>query len=85
MKEYVKPELYCESFELSQHIAACGIDVNHGDTSSCNPTTDPDFWYETTPVFNAEKVGCQLNVDNGDIEAYCYTYGTSEAGRLFNS
>lgn len=82
MKPYVKPELFYESFELSQHIAACGIDVNHADTSSCNPTLDDDFW----PGLGGTKVfedGCDMSIDALDV--YCYTAGTSEAGRTFNS
>ncbi len=45
MKKYVKPELYYENFELSQHIAACGIDVNFssGTDYSCNPKLDGSF------------------------------------------
>lgn len=86
MKEYVKPELYCESFELSQHIAACGIDVNSSNDTVCNPNTigatlDPDFWGENTNVFNAGS--CVMDVNT--IDVYCYTSGTTEAGRLFNS
>lgn len=38
MKKYVKPELFFESFELSQSIAACGIDVNSADEHACAPT-----------------------------------------------
>lgn len=84
MKEYVKPELYCESFELSQHIAACGIDVNHGDTTNCTPTLDPGFWGGMADnVFNDGDGRCTIPISA--IEVYCYTVGTSEAGRTFNS
>ena len=84
-KSYVKPELFYESFVLSQSIAACGIDVNSVNPQTCQPTTDSEYWYEVTNVFDSAKGTCVLNVDEGDIEAYCYTYGTTEAGRLFNS
>lgn len=84
MKEYVKPELYCESFELSQHIAACGIDVNSADTNTCTPTLDPDFWGGMSdPVFSNGRDHCTTDISA--IEVYCYTVGTSEAGRTFNS
>lgn len=85
MKAYVKPELFYESFVLSQHIAACGIDVNIGNESECQPTLDGAFWpgMDREKVFNSEKGTCV--VDIGAIEVYCYTVGTSEAGRLFNS
>ena len=29
MKTYVKPELFFESFELSQHIAGCSLQLNN--------------------------------------------------------
>ena len=81
MKKYVKPELFYESFELSQHIAACGIDVNNFNETTC-ASLDPDFWEGYNyKVFNDSDCA----VDVGDIEFYCYTVGTSEAGRLFNS
>lgn len=86
MKEYVKPELYCESFELSQHIAACGIDVNQTDTVYCNPTLDPGFWGgDNSGVFNSSKTDGSCAIDISAIEVYCYTAGTNEAGKLFNS
>lgn len=83
MKKYVKPELFFESFELSQSIAACGIDVNHDNEYSCNPSTDPDFWKFTVSVFNDQTGNCAEDAEK--LEGYCYTYGTNEAGRLFNS
>lgn len=86
MKEYVKPELRFESFVLSQSIAACGIDVNFANTTECKPTTDPAFWDgDEVSVFDNDKGKCMLNVDGGDIQDYCYTSGSDEAGRLFNS
>lgn len=82
-KSYVKPELFYESFVLSQHIAACGIDVNQGNTNECTPTLDPDFWFDNSTVFNNSRNDCSMDISA--IEVYCYTAGTSEAGRLFNS
>lgn len=83
MKAYVKPELFFERFELSQHIAACGIDVHTNDVDGCNPTLDSSFWGIGDTVFYAEQTRCAIDINV--IEAYCYTSGTSEAGRLFNS
>lgn len=86
MKEYVKPELYCESFELSQHIAACGIDVNYSDENTCSPKLDPGFWGgDSSGVFNSGKTDGSCVIDIGAIDVYCYTTGANEAGRLFNS
>ena len=84
MKKYVKPELFFESFELSQSIAACGIDVHHANTTDCDPTLDSEFWGGyADPVFSGDKAWCTTDISA--IESYCYTVGTSEAGRLFNS
>ena len=84
MKSYVKPELFYESFEMNQSIAACGIDVNYGDENSCTPTLDPKFWYGMSDtVFTNGKAYCSMDIKN--IEVYCYTVGTNEAGRTFNS
>lgn len=83
MKAYVKPELFVERYELSQHIAACGIDVNYADTTSCDPRLDPGFWNGLNDtVFSAER-SCNMAPEN--IDVYCYTVGTSEAGKTFNS
>ncbi len=82
-KPYVKPELFYESFVLNQSIAACGIDVNQADTNDCQPTLDDDFWGIRETVFTGEESRCKIDIQT--TEAYCYTSGTSEAGRLFNS
>lgn len=83
MKPYVKPELFYENFELSQHIAACGIDVNFADTEKCIPSLDSDFWGMSDTVFSDGRTNCSIDISV--IEAYCYTSGTTEAGKLFNS
>ena len=85
MKSYVKPELFYESFEMNQSIAACGIDViNLGDTISCTSRLDPEFWGGMSDtVFTNGKADCSMDIKN--IEVYCYTVGTNEAGRTFNS
>lgn len=82
-KGYVKPELFYESFVLNQNIAACGIDVHHGNTTDCNPSLDSDFWGMNDTVFNDGEDRCSIDI-NG-LEGYCYTSGANEAGRLFNS
>ena len=82
MKQYVKPDLYYENFELSQHIATCGIDVcNASDKFSC-AYLDESFWDYSDRVFEA-NYNCV--VDRANVEGYCETVGTNEAGRLFNS
>lgn len=81
MKPYVKPELFYESFELSQHIAVCGIDVNSA-VDTCAQILDEEFW----PGLGGSRVfDTNCDVDTEVIDVYCYTAGTNEAGKLFNS
>lgn len=72
MKQYVKPELYLESFELSQHIAGCSLVLQSGEPESCKASGSVrDQYYET--IF-LEKTGvCDGGVE---VDAYCYTNGT---------
>lgn len=35
MKTYVKPELYYENFELSEHIASCATPTKFGEQDVC--------------------------------------------------
>ena len=68
MKNYVKPELFFESYELSQNIAACGWDMNQGDPVNCVATGDTKWGNPELTVFadaNAECKGINL-------EGYCY-------------
>lgn len=72
MKEYVKPELYYESFELSQHIAACNLTMNSSsstDPANCSASGTiggdwSDSWFISGPVCTIE------------VEGYCYTNGS---------
>lgn len=84
MKAYVKPELFVESYELSQHIATCGIDVNASSKEEC-ARLDEEFWPGSggTKVFNSECA--DGGIDIATMEVYCYTNGTVVSGRLFNS
>lgn len=69
MKKYVKPELFFESYELSQNIAACGWDMkNSSDPRSCYAVGDSD--YGNSPDW-------KVFVDSNDQcavtwEGYCY-------------
>ena len=82
MKTYVKPQLYFESYELSQNIAACGYDMNSS-FGSCTAKADPtqglpDFGL--TFFLDGQK-GCDVQP-----EYYCYENGSGDvAYRLFNS
>lgn len=70
MKPYVKPELYYESFELAQHIAACSLTWNKlTSETSCAASgvigdESSDAW------FIANIDACVV-----ETEDYCYTQG----------
>ena len=78
MKKYVKPELFYERFELSQHIAVCAWDMNLSNKESCNAAADtsliPDLAGET--LFMSSSA-CSLNPDT--YKDYCYHNGMSSA------
>lgn len=89
MKPYVKPELFYESFEMNQSIAACRWDVVSADANNCKAWYDPELtnkgtgnpentWY----IFANERV-CEGNVV--DPEAYCYMPGAGSVEKSFQS
>lgn len=53
MKKYVKPALFMESFEMTEHIAQCGI--NHSNN-------DWDF-----QVNNHYAESCSFSIEGGDM------------------
>lgn len=76
MKKYVKPELFYESFELSQNIAACGWDLNSADIDNCRAYYDATLdgivssgYYIFNTVATCDSVA--------DKEQYCYMPGAS--------
>lgn len=76
MKKYVKPELFYEHFELSQHIADCGWEwVNSTNETSCNAKADPNQLGAVTDyLFTSTTGGCVLN--ENIYEDYCYHNGS---------
>lgn len=73
MKAYVKPELFYERYELSQHIADCALELqNSNDVFTCYATPDMN----KTSGFEADW---QLFTEQGICmvitQAYCYTPG----------
>lgn len=70
MKAYLKPVLYYERFELSQHIASCDLKLTHnmGYGTGCTASGMAGGEYGI-PVTNGFVEGdCEVGV-NG----YCYT------------
>lgn len=73
MKKYVKPELYYESFELSQHIAGCEIKLLAADAGACTATgtiLDITLPEDGSGRFFIGGAPCTV-----EVEAYCYTNG----------
>lgn len=74
MKKYVKPELFYERYELSQHIADCAFELNQGDVSTCSAVMDLDF-----SVTNGIPTGVKYFAGASDCQVtpqiYCYTNG----------
>ena len=82
MKKYVKPELFYESFELSQQIAVCDYDHkgNQTDVTSCsftgpNPVTGVETAFFLDGVTNCAEA----------VEGYCITNSANVNFNLFNS
>lgn len=82
MKAYVKPELFYERYELSQHVAACAWD-RIATEGVCgfkgNAIGDQEFLVPDYVIINGDTPGCEK-----DWEFYCYT-GGAEGMTLFNS
>ena len=87
MKRYIKPELFYERYEVSQHLADCAWEFQLAtDPSSCKATPDPSSCKATPDpaklpglpaIFLDAGVGCELT-DVTEYENYCYQ--TSAAG-----
>ena len=79
MKKYVKPELFFESFELSQQIAACQFDLDENTSNNipCEFVATDNAPFDVT-IFS--KDACPV-----DGEIYCEHSSTELSGVLFNS
>ena len=83
MKPYVKPELFYESFEMNQSIAACAFDLNQAE-NSCRYEGDPAYGLAGESVFT-DSLSCTYTKEMADVmEIYCYQNAES-AKRLWNS
>ncbi|MGM9643435.1 MAG: hypothetical protein ACI3XI_09525 [Eubacteriales bacterium] len=79
MKKYVKPELFYESFELSQQIAACDYDSNNtfDNVESCSFTGYNNDFHMEMNIFRSD---CEVVA-----ESYCYHNSISGYYGIFNS
>lgn len=80
MKNYVKPELFFESYELSQNIAACGWDMVKDDDGNTRFLGDPEWGNPQILVFNKSH-DCETI-----LESYCYENSADNIGmKIFQS
>lgn len=78
MKKYVKPALFFERYELSQHVAACDWDLNNLTEELCGFSPDPGSEYSEDYILLLDGNVC--NFDG----PYCYQ--SAEGGlNTFNS
>ncbi|MBP3704935.1 MAG: hypothetical protein J6I98_05305 [Clostridia bacterium] len=71
MKKYVKPELFYERYELSQHIANCSWELNL-EQGTCGYIGDETSDWPDTVIISSEISGCLGMEANED---FCYTAG----------
>lgn len=74
MKKYVKPELFYEHYELSQHIADCAWEMNLKDAATCKAQGEIDK--VGTAEFMFTDLG-RCDVLESDFEDYCYQNSTT--------
>ena len=76
MKAYVKPQLFFESYELNQNIAACGWDLKHDKKETCkawyDPNLDNSYPYPDVSLFTSSSLCSILG------SSYCYTNSTGK-------
>ena len=86
MKKYVKPELFYERYELSQHIADCAWELTSGSKETCSAQADPDLLpIGSDRLFLSDGTGCTLiGGEGGAYQNYCYQDG-AQGVRVFAS
>lgn len=80
MKKYVKPELFYEHYELSQHIADCAWELTNSTEQTCAAVADPDFLPDHPNLFASAAYGCVFipkKYEGGNYENFCYTGGAA--------
>lgn len=90
MRPYVKPQLFFESYELSQHIAACRWDLQYTDENTCYAVFDETLSWNKNEDAPVSDPGNQLFNNNSCdfgpevLEDYCYHNG-AQTSRVFQS
>lgn len=73
MKKYVKPGLFYEKYELSQHIADCAWELISSSKDSCAARADTKFLSDFPNLFVSSANGCTWTSDV--YQDYCYQDG----------
>ena len=76
MKNYIKPELFYERYELAQHIADCAWELQLTDNTQCIATPDKNDYPDHPTLFLDDKV---CGMTPGALEDYCYHSGADGA------
>ena len=86
MKKYVKPELFYERFELSQHIADCAWELTNSTKETCFAVPDNDYIPIEGNLFASQNNGCTWIASEfgGPYTEYCYQ-GSTEGANVFTS
>lgn len=79
-KPYVKPELFFESFELSQSIADCGWELQSMNEHTCHATADQEKLGLPFNLFQLGVDNCQVNSRN----FYCYQPGVLDSAMMLH-
>lgn len=80
MKKYVKPELFFENYELSQHIAVCDFDLVEGTLQDAEHTCR--FKGDDASAYG--QILFTNNSNDCSIQSYCYSIG-ADGWSIFNS
>lgn len=82
MKNYVKPELFYERYEVSQHIADCQWEFkNATEPEAC--IAHPDVNLGLSITLFTELNGCDMDAKN--YENYCYQNSVGNSVHLHMS
>ena len=87
MKKYVRPELFYESFELSQHIAGCSLTTLkvNGAPQAGEPVVCGAVGTIGEITLNGENGSWFLEAPcTVQTEVYCYTNGAMAAATVYS-
>lgn len=84
MKNYVKPELVYESFELTQQIASCQFDSNStANDEDCQFYGWDEVMQENITIFKSNCTDVTKN--EWVVESFCYHNASEGQYGIFNS